>query len=148
MKSFLSDALIEKLPESWSEFQNKLNHEAKDYTREQLVNSIKIEETILQRNMSITFPPNLKLMLLKLVAGQKLVVKIRTKRTSNPTTITIDSRTKKFRKNERVEDALSVGNKDIMQLISITAKEFQIRILGSQVRKNLEIKPICWRMQK
>ncbi|XP_019161379.1 PREDICTED: uncharacterized protein LOC109158015 [Ipomoea nil] len=45
-------ALLEKLPESWGEFQNKVKHESKDYSWEEMVNHINIEDAYRQRSVS------------------------------------------------------------------------------------------------
>ncbi|XP_031095199.1 uncharacterized protein LOC115999491 [Ipomoea triloba] len=41
---FLSGALIEELPDSWLDFKKKMKHERGDYTLQQLINSLNIEE--------------------------------------------------------------------------------------------------------
>ncbi|XP_019167564.1 PREDICTED: uncharacterized protein LOC109163265 [Ipomoea nil] len=52
-------ALLEKLPESWSEFQNKIKHESKDYTWEEMVNHLNIEEAYRLRQRSVSQTENL-----------------------------------------------------------------------------------------
>lgn len=82
-------ALIEKFPNSWSDFQNKMKHETHDYTMEQLVNHLNIKEAILLRHRSKTFLKTLKLMLWKQVTRlvQRIQEKIRIRHSRTTTTV-------------------------------------------------------------
>ncbi|XP_019154615.1 PREDICTED: uncharacterized protein LOC109151151 [Ipomoea nil] len=40
----LCDSLVDKLPESWVDFKNKMKHDQRTYTFQQLINSLNIEE--------------------------------------------------------------------------------------------------------
>ncbi|XP_019173288.1 PREDICTED: uncharacterized protein LOC109168888 [Ipomoea nil] len=53
-------SLLEKLPESWSGFQNKMKHEPKECTWEEMVNHINIEEAFCLRQSSISFSEKMK----------------------------------------------------------------------------------------
>lgn len=49
-------ALIEKLPASWSNYQSKMKHERRDFTLDELVNHLNIEEENRIMYMSVSFP--------------------------------------------------------------------------------------------
>ncbi|XP_031106222.1 uncharacterized protein LOC116010863 [Ipomoea triloba] len=52
---FLSGALIEKFDDSWLDFKNKMKHERCDYTLQQLINSLNIEE---ENRLMLSSKPN------------------------------------------------------------------------------------------
>ncbi|XP_019158336.1 PREDICTED: uncharacterized protein LOC109155063 [Ipomoea nil] len=52
----LCDSLIDKLPDSWVDLKNKMNHDRRNYTLQQLINSVNIEEEnrLVQRSVILT----------------------------------------------------------------------------------------------
>ncbi|CAN1352538.1 Retrovirus-related Pol polyprotein from transposon TNT 1-94, partial [Linum perenne] len=50
---FQANVLIEKLPDSWSEYKNKLKHKKRDMTLEELIGHMKIEEANKQKDKDV-----------------------------------------------------------------------------------------------
>ncbi|XP_019179240.1 PREDICTED: uncharacterized protein LOC109174457 [Ipomoea nil] len=58
--AFLTDSLVDKLPDSWLDFKNKTKHELKNQTLQELINTINIEEENRMVQKTSNFSENLK----------------------------------------------------------------------------------------